>query len=162
MSKVKEEDFTVMEREPDGIKLNTADAADLIDYTYCCYCPEKFGLAEIRDKHVVQCHMGPQLIKVDNLIPMFFIYFPIILFVLTSRYFEFLIARIPSNHRLIYFIIKPSCRHLISDAVKSPHAAQNNLLQLSHGKIIEDSNCFLQLVQNSISAKFRKIRHWNS
>ncbi|VEN54745.1 unnamed protein product [Callosobruchus maculatus] len=42
--------------------MNTKDAADWIDYNYCCYCAEECASSEIRDKHVVQCHMGPQLI----------------------------------------------------------------------------------------------------
>nr|CAI5848661.1 unnamed protein product [Callosobruchus analis] len=34
---------------------------DDVDYNCCCYCAEQFKSAELRDKHEVQCHMGPQL-----------------------------------------------------------------------------------------------------
>ncbi|VEN41218.1 unnamed protein product [Callosobruchus maculatus] len=34
---------------------------DDVDYNYCRYCAEEFESAKFRNKHEVQCHMGPQL-----------------------------------------------------------------------------------------------------
>ncbi|VEN57534.1 unnamed protein product [Callosobruchus maculatus] len=63
MSQMKEADITVADRDPHEMKMNIEgqDAADCIDNNSCCYCTEEFASAEIRDKHKVQCHMGPQL-----------------------------------------------------------------------------------------------------
>nr|CAI5821303.1 unnamed protein product [Callosobruchus analis] len=44
--------------------LSTLTGPDIesIDYNCCCYCAEEFATAGFRDKHELQCHLGPQLV----------------------------------------------------------------------------------------------------
>nr|CAI5836154.1 unnamed protein product [Callosobruchus analis] len=64
LSEVKEEtviDNGIGSIKYEEIKFKTEEATDY-DFKCCCYCAEEFDTAQIRDRHEVQCQMGPQLI----------------------------------------------------------------------------------------------------